>query len=383
MKTLQLVPAMEQGGVERGVVEMNRVIVGAGWENVVVSAGGRLAEQIEADGGRHVKASVKSKNPLTFFTRAAALRRILMAERPDAVCAHSRVPAWLFRWANRGLGIPWITFAHGANSVSRYSKVMTAGDLTVTPSGYIADYLKAAYGIRDERIRVIPRAIDRVRFDTAKLDAAFVAEKRAEWKTDGFRVVMGLGRITQLKGYDMLILALERLPADHKLVIVGEAEELRKDVEEELRALVKRLKLEERVVFAGNQQKVAECLSIADVVVSANVRKPEAFGRSMAEALAMGRPVVARAFGGALDVVRDGVDGVLVREPQGCGCGCSCGGRATDWPGLFAAAIAKTAQMRFGDLRAQALERFSFEKMATDSLAVYREVVAMRKEVAK
>ena len=38
------------------------------------------------------------------------------------------------------------------------------------------------------------------------------------------------------------------------------------------------------VVFAGNQQKVAECLSLADVVVSSNVRKPEAFGRSMAEA---------------------------------------------------------------------------------------------------
>ena len=51
MKTMQLVPAMEQGGVERGVVEMNRVIVGAGWENVVVSAGGRLAADVVRDGG--------------------------------------------------------------------------------------------------------------------------------------------------------------------------------------------------------------------------------------------------------------------------------------------------------------------------------------------
>ena len=382
MKTLQLVPAMEQGGVERGVVEMNRVIVGAGWENVVVSAGGRLAEQIEADGGRHVRIDVKSKNPLTFFFRAAALRRVLLAERPDAVCAHSRVPAWLFRWANRGLGIPWITFAHGANSISRYSRVMTAGDLTVVPSGYIAAYLKAAYGTPDECIRVIPRAIDRERFDPAKLDADFIAAKRSEWKTDGFRIVMGVGRITQLKGYDTLILALSHLEG-HKLVIVGEAEALRKDVEEDLKALVKRLGLGDRVVFAGNQRKVAECLSIADVVVSSNVSKPEAFGRSMAEALAMGRPVVARAFGGALDVVRDGTDGVLVQAPGRCGCGCGCGGRATDWPRLFAAAIARTASMRFGDLRQGALERFSFEKMAADSLAVYREVVAQKKEVTE
>lgn len=46
MRIVQLVPAMEQGGVERGVVEMNRALVRAGCENTVVSAGGRLVERI-------------------------------------------------------------------------------------------------------------------------------------------------------------------------------------------------------------------------------------------------------------------------------------------------------------------------------------------------
>ena len=372
MKTMQLVPAMEQGGVERGVVEMNRVISAAGWENVVVSAGGRLADRIAADGGRHVALDVKSKNPLTYFSRAAALRRLLEAERPDAVCAHSRVPAWLFRRAGRGLGIPWITFAHGANSVSPYSRVMTAGDLVVTPSRYIADYLKAAYGTPEAKIRVIPRAVERERFDTSRLDAPFMEAKRAEWGIGGRYVVMALGRITQLKGFDTLARSVALLKARGfrspdgrlpKLVIVGEAETLRKDVERSLRELVAGLGIADDTVFAGNQSKVAECLSLADVVVSANVRKPEAFGRSMAEALAMDRPVVARAFGGALDVVRDGVDGVLVR-----------GGDAADWPALFADALASCAARRFEGLRASALERFSFDRMAEASLAVYREV---------
>ena len=114
--------------------------------------------------------------------------------------------------------------------------------------------------------------------------------------------------------------------------------------------------MEERVVFAGNQQKVAECLSIADVVVSSNTRKPEAFGRSMAEALAMGKPVVAKAFGGALDVVRDGIDGALTKDAE------------------FAEAIEKVSRMTFGDLRKDALERFSFAKMAERTLDVYREL---------
>ena len=375
MKTLQLVPAMEQGGVERGVVEMNRVLVGEGWQNVVVSAGGRLARQIEDDGGRHVELDVKSKNPFTFFARAAKLRRLLLAEKPDVVCAHSRVPAWLFKRAARGLGIPWITFAHGANSVSRYSRVMTEGDLTVTPSRYIADYLKAAYGIDERKLRVIPRAIDRNRFDPGRLDGEFLAAKRVDWglAAAGHFVVMALGRITQLKGFDHLVRAMALLKADggataagrrFKLVLVGEAEALRKEVEADLRRLTAELGLERDVVFAGNQSKVAECLSLADCVVSANVAKPEAFGRSMAEALAMNRPVVAKAFGGALDVVRDGVDGVLVGADVG----------AAKAPRAFADAIRKVSAMKFGDLRASALERFSFAKMAERSLAVYREL---------
>ena len=356
MKIVQLVPAMEQGGVERGVVEVNRVLVGAGWENVVVSAGGRLTELIVADGGRTLILDVKLKNPLTFFSRARRLRKLLIAERPDVVCAHSRVPAWLFVWANRQLGIKWITFAHGANSVSCYSKVMTYGDLTVTPSRFIADYLKANYGLAEEKIRVIPRAIDRDRFDPGQLDADFISAKRRAWGTDGHFVVMALGRITQLKGFDVLIRELHKLPDRFKLVIVGEAEALRKDVETDLRRLVASLGMEDRVVFAGNQQKVAECLSIADVVVSSNTKKPEAFGRSMAEALAIGKPVVAKAFGGALDVVRDGIDGVLTKDAE------------------FAEAIEKVSRMTFGDLRKDALERFSFAKMAERTLDVYREL---------
>ena len=180
---------------------------------------------------------------------------------------------------------------------------------------------------------------------------------------------MGVGRITQLKGYDILIKAVHRANGPgggrFKLVIVGEAEELRKDVEENLRRLVKELGAEDSVVFAGNQQKVAECLSLADVVVSSNTRKAEAFGRSMAEALAMGKPVVAKAFGGALDIVEDGVNGALV---------------SADTPHgeaeveAFAAAILRVSKMEFGDLRAAALEKFSFDRMIERSMSAYKEL---------
>lgn len=300
MKVVHLVPAMEQGGVETVVCDLNRVVVGAGWENVVVSRGGRLVATIEADGGRHVALDLKSKNPLTYFQRAWRLRRLLKAEKPDLVCAHSRVPAWLFVWANRTLGLKWITYAHGANSVSRYSEVMTKGDLTVTPSRFLADYLKANYGLAEEKIRVISPAVDSKRFDPDNLDAAFVAEKRREWGIeDGDFVTMAVGRISPVKGYDALIDEFQARPVEgRKLVIVGGADRHHLDYERSLKAMAG-----PHVVFAGQQDKIPECLSIASEVVSANVTKPESFGLSVVEAYAMNKPVRAKRFGGVAEIM--------------------------------------------------------------------------------
>ena len=407
MKVLHLVPAMEQGGVETVVLALNRIVVGNGWESVVVSKGGQLVGRLVADGGRHVTFDVKSKNPLTYFSRAWKLRKLLKAEKPDLVCAHSRVPAWLFVGARKIESLvsrieqsnnpnnrtieqsfaPWITYAHGANSVSRYSEVMTKGDLTVTPSQFLADYLKANYGLAEEKLRVISPAVDSVRFDPAELDRDFVEAKRREWGVEpGDFVVMAVGRITEVKGYDTLIKAVCRLQSNNRtveqsnnprLVIVGDADEGHleylaslkrlaggggRETEDGRREAGGRETGDGRrtVIFAGGESKIPECLSIASVVVSANTKKPESFGLSMAEALMMGRPVVAKAFGGALDVVRDGLDGVLVPAD------------AEDDVAAFAEAIAKVREGTFSGLRESALSRFDFGIMSAKTTELYQ-----------
>ena len=376
MRVVQLVPEMSQGGVERGVVEENRAFVKTGTvDNWVVARTGDLLEQIVQDGGHALRLDVKSKNPLTFFSRARKLRLAYESIKPDLVVVHSRVPGWLHLYANRKLRIPTIAFPHGLNSPGRYSRIMTRGDLIMTPSKAVAEHIMHHYGVCESKIRIIPRAIDRDKFDTSNLDTAFIAAKRLEWGLEGRYTVMGLGRITQLKGYDTLLraaaIAVKRIP-ELKVVIVGEAEELRREYFEELLKLRASLGLDETVVFAGRQTKAAECLSMADVVVSSNTRKPEAFGRSMAEALAMGKPVVAVRFGGALDIVEDGVNGVFVDVVKD-------GPRADALRAeKLAEAILKVRAMHFGDLRTPALEKFSFEKMVSSTLAVYREAVALR-----
>ena len=343
---------MEQGGVETVVCDLNRVLVKAGCRNVVLSRGGRLVGRIELDGGRHVALDLKSKNPLTYFSRAWRLRRILRAEKPDLVCVHSRVPAWLFVWANRGLGFRWISYAHGANSVSRYSEVMTKGDLVVTPSQFLADYLKANYGTSESKIRVIPNAVDTARFDPDNLDLAFVVEKRREWGIrEGDHVAMAIGRITPVKGLEGLIRNFARSVAEgrdttacsRKLVIVGGADKHHQKYLESLKVLSSSLIPDpSSLIFAGPQEKIPECISIADEVVSANTTKPESFGLSIVEAYAMNKPVrVARRFGGAAEVM---------------------------------AAVEKSGKPT---LREAVLDLYGFDRWTARTLAVYREAANM------
>ena len=306
MKVVHLLPALEQGGVESVVCDLVRCFRDQ-VQSVVVSKGGRLVGRVEAAGGRHVALDLKSKNPLSYFIRAWELRKILRAEKPDLVCVHSRVPAWLFIWANRTLGLKWISYAHGANSVSRYSEVMTKGDLVIVPSRFLADYLRANYKITDAKIRVIPNPVDTERFDPANLDAAFIAEKRREWGIrEGDHVQMAVGRITPVKGLEGII--REFPGSGSKFVIVGGAEKHHQKYFESLRKLAKDLRLEaeneRRVIFAGSQEKIPECIAIADEIVSGNTTKPETFGLSVVEAYAMNKPVrVARRFGGIAEVM--------------------------------------------------------------------------------
>lgn len=304
MKVIHLLPALEQGGVETVVCDLVREFGGG----VVISRGGRMVGRIEAAGGRHIALDLKSKNPLTYFMRARKLRKILRAEKPDLVCAHSRVPAWLFVWANRGLGLKWITYAHGANSVSRYSEVMTKGDLVVTPSRFLADYLKANYGLPESKIRVIPNAVDTERFDPDNLDQVFIAEKRREWGIcKGDRVIMTIGRITPVKGLEELIREFAVTKSDtDRLVIVGGADKHHLRYLESLKKLASAVHLRHApspIVFAGPQEKIPECISIADEIVSANTTKPETFGLSVIEAYAMNKPVKAKRFGGVAEVM--------------------------------------------------------------------------------
>lgn len=312
MKVLQVVPELNEGGVERGTLEVGRFLVREGHEAVVISHGGRLVPVLVAAGVRHVAMPVHRKGPLGLLW-IRPLRRWLRRERPDILHLRSRWPAWLAWLAWRGLdpgGRPrLVTTVHGFYSVNAYSAIMMRGERVIAVSDSIRAYILRHYpGTGPDRIRVIPRGVDPQEFPRGfRPDATWWERWRREHpQLNGRRLVTLVGRLTRLKGHEDFLQVLVRLrdrwPGVAGVVVGGVARGKERYRGELLRE-VERLGLKSRVWFLGHRSDVREILAVSDVVCSLS-RQPESFGRTSLEALALGRPVVGYDHGGVGEQLR-------------------------------------------------------------------------------
>lgn len=181
-----------------------------------------------------------------------------------------------------------------------------------------------------------------------------------------------VGSVSRGRGQDTALRALrvlrERLP-DARLLMVGAPHPRAVDLEyaDELRRLARELGVEDAVVFADTAatrygpRAMADVYAAADVVVNP-ARLAEPFGRVVPEALVAGRPVVATSRGALPEVVRPGIDGLIVPP---------------DDPGALAEAVARLvddpalARRLVENGRRRVLERFDHEQ----DLAAWRSVL--------
>jgi len=306
MKVLQILPEMNAGGVERGTLEIGRFLVERGHSALVVSNGGRLVPQLEAAGVRHLAMPVHRKS-LWSFLQIRPFRALLETEAPDILHIRSRVPGWIAWLAWRKLPSHnrsgFVSTVHGFYSANAYSAIMARGERVIAVSHCIRDYIITNYqSTPHERMRVIPRGIDLRELTRGyQPDAAWLAAWRRDFpQLAGKRLLTLPGRITRLKGHEDLLqlvgaLLREGVPA-HGL-IVGDVHARKREYLAELQARVSELGLAQHVTFTGHRSDIREILSVSDVVLSLSTQ-PEAFGRTVLEAVALGRPVVAYNQGG-------------------------------------------------------------------------------------
>ncbi|MFC3550286.1 glycosyltransferase [Lysobacter cavernae] len=307
LTVVQLLPALESGGVERSTLEIAQALVDAGHRALVVSAGGRLVAKLQALGAEHITLDIGRKSLWT-LRHVRTLRALLARERVDLVHARSRLPAWIGVLALRAMPAMQrprlVTTVHGLNSPSRYSAVMLRGERVICVSRTVRDYVLRHYPRTDSaKLRVIARGIDPAAFPRApspdREARAWAAAQHPALRGDGPLLLLP-GRGTRLKGHADALALLAHLRghgADARLWLPGAREPGRSAYITELEREAAALGMADAVAFTAPTDAIARAYAASDLVLQLS-HKPEAFGRTVIEALSVGRPVLGWGHGG-------------------------------------------------------------------------------------
>jgi glycosyltransferase involved in cell wall biosynthesis len=308
---VQLLPALESGGVERSTLEIGRALVAAGHRSVVISAGGRLLPQLQSEGSEHFTLDVGAKS-LRTLTRVGALKRLLVELQPDVVHARSRLPAWLAIAALRSLPDPkphLVTSVHGLNSPGWYSSALVRGEKVVCVSDTVRTHVLKQWPNTDPgKLRVIEPGIDAGEFPRDfRASESWRRELAEKYPAlQGGKLLLLPGRGTRLKGHASAIELLASLRAagvDARLCLLGARDTGRAAYLAELEALAQRLNVAAALAITPPRVDMREMYSLADLVLQLS-EQPEAFGRTVLEALAIGRPVLGWQHGGVGELLR-------------------------------------------------------------------------------
>ncbi len=312
-----MLPRLESGGVERGTVQIATAAAKAGFISLVASAGGKLVRELEPRGAEHILLPLATKNPFRIVKNACRLERLIRERGVDIVHARSRAPAWGAYIAAKRTDCRFVTTFHGYYShrtaLKRfYNSVMAKGEAVIAISHFIAAHLKETYHVPENAIRIIPRGTDMEAFHPALVSARQVSALRKEWgMREAWKVILVPGRIVRRKGHLLVLEALKIMPDKEWLcIMLGDAGGHEAYVQE-IRNHAAAYGLQDLIKIVPATQNMPAAYAIADVVINASTQ-PEAFGRIPAEAMAMGKPVIATRLGGALETVIHGATGWLV-----------------------------------------------------------------------
>ncbi len=369
---LQVIPTLVTGGAERGCIDMALALREAGGTPFVASAGGPMTRELDRAGVPHLTLPLASKNPLVIRRNAARLERAIREHGVHIVHARSRAPAWSAWLACQRTGARFMTTFHAPYNFSNplkkwYNSVMARGERVIAISEFIRDHVVGAYGVDPARVRVIHRGIDADIFAPERVAGARKIQLATKWRLPDDRPVVLLpGRLTRWKGQTVMIDALAKLGRRDLVCLLVGSDQGRAGFRKELEERVRRHGLEAVVHMTDHCADMAAAYSLATVVVSAS-REPEAFGRVIVEAQAMGKPVIVTGVGAWRETVIPGETAWVIPP---------------DDPDALAAALAEALALGHEERAAMAerarafvLSRYTRDRMCADTLAVYAELM--------
>jgi glycosyltransferase involved in cell wall biosynthesis len=313
-RVLILTVGLEVGGAEQLIVMTAPRLRDAGFEITVgaLKAGeGTMAAALGAAGVPCVSFGGTARRDVTALVH---LYRFLRAQRFDVIHSHLFLANVAARLAGRLAGVPVIITTHHDTDVwmrarHRLAERLTAplSDRVVACSEAVRRYAIERHGLSPGRVRTLRNAIDIPPLPAGDL------ERREARRILGAGpeeiVIATVGRLCEpKKGLAVFLRAATRVAAAEpraRFVVVGDG-----PARGALERLAGGAGIAGRVRFAGERRDVASLLPGVDLFVQPSLW--EGFGLTIIEAMAAAAPVVATNVGGIPEVLRDGIDGLLV-----------------------------------------------------------------------
>ena len=379
---MQILPALESGGVERGTIDIAKALKKEGFTPIVVSKGGIMVYQLKEAKIEHIELNVASKNPLTIFSNIKKIRRLIEENSVDVVHVRSRAPMWSAYYACKETKARLVATVHGTYSLKFlhwknfflkriYNAIMLKADKVIVVSEFIKNYLIENYEGKTkdfnlDKITVIQRGADLEYFNLAKVSKNRIIDISKKWNLpDDKKIILMPARFTEWKGHEFLIDALSKVKHNFLCLMVG-SDHGHKLFRKKIEQKIINLDLQGKVKIAGVSKDMPVLYSISHLVVCPSIR-PEAFGRIAIEAQAMQRPIISTRIGGSLETVIDGKTGFLVDLDD------------SDKMAELIDVVLDMSDEKSAEMgamgRENVRERFSNEKMCGDTLALYRSVI--------
>lgn len=313
---LQIVPTLAGGGLARATLDTAQAVIAAGGSALVASPGGAMVPDLLRLRATHIELPVDGNRLWGRLALPGKLASSLRDARIDVVQARSPATAWIARALARRLGIKWIATLHrpfvAGDLMGRFlERRQMRADAVIAVSEHVARDAGQRFPALADRLETIPPGINFDRFDPAIVRADRVIRLAADLRVpDGKHLVLCPARLGEDNGQKILIEALRLLGRDDVFCLLLGSVGAPTPFERELERAIEAAELHGRMQIGPYVDDMPAAYMLADVVVATGGGR-QGFSRTLVEAQAMGRPVVAEDGGGAAETLRPEVTGWL------------------------------------------------------------------------
>ena len=296
---LQIVPTLTEEPAARSAVTTAHVLLLAGARALVAGVNGPLVNELTTAGAEWVPMVNATVNPFRLRRNARTLEKLIAQERIDIVHAYDAGAAWSARMAAAKAAVWLVTTVPDVPSYTgmrgRHAAALAQGDRIIAPSNYAAAPIIDRFGVQPEQITIVPRVVDTATYDTAAVSRERIDAQRAQWRVAADdQIVVVPGRVAPWNGQISLAEVARTLVDDgvrgFVLVLVGEKTSQAKYARDVLKR-TQALDVDDLFRMAGHCDDMPAAFAAADFV-ALPATEPPVLGRVVAQAQAMGRPVI-------------------------------------------------------------------------------------------